>query len=175
MCVQGAVTGATERMACIGKPSHLPEHGEPCIRALVAAGLADRIVLGGAFGLLHYLDYRATKDVEAWWSPEVGADEQQRVIRTIESRLSECGPVRTRTWGDVVSTELQDDGKTVFSFQIARCSARLEPPVRASWTEVPLDSLADLVASKMVAPKPKGCAGGSRRNSCGYEPFAGLD
>ena len=128
-------------MTCTGKPSHLPEHGEACIRALVAAGLADRIVLGGAFGLLHYLDYRTTKDVDAWWSPEVGADAQQQVIRTIESTLSAYGPVRTRTWGDVVSIELHDDGTTVFGFQIARRSALLELPGTASWAEMPLDSL----------------------------------
>ena len=143
-------------MALTGKPSNLSEHGEACIGAVVAAGLADRIVLGGALGLLHYLDYRATKDVDAWWSPEVGSDEQQRVIRTIESRLSEYGSVRTRTWGDVVSIELQVDGKTVFSFQIARRSARLEPPGTTSWTEVPLDSLADLVGSKMTALVERG-------------------
>ena len=144
-------------MACPGgKPSHLSEHGEACIRALIAAGLADRIVLGGALGLLHYLDYRDTRDADAWWSAEVGSDERQRVIRTIELRLGEYGPVRTRTWGDVVSIELENEGTAIFSFQIARRSALLGPPGTASWAEVPVDSLADLVASKMTALVERG-------------------
>jgi hypothetical protein len=44
----------------------------------------------------------------------------------------------------------------VFSFQIARRSARLEEPVSAGWIDVPLDSLPDLVAGKMVALVERG-------------------
>jgi hypothetical protein len=51
----------------------------------------------------------------------------------------------------VDSVELHQDGKTVFSFQVARRSARLEESISAGWIDVPLDSLADLVASKMTA------------------------
>jgi predicted nucleotidyltransferase component of viral defense system len=44
----------------------------------------------------------------------------------------------------------------MFSFQIAERSARLEEPVSAGWIEVPLDSLSDLVAGKMVALVERG-------------------
>ena len=37
------------------------------------------------------------------------------------------------------------------SFQIAARTLRLEEPVLAGWIDVPLDSLTDLVASKMNA------------------------
>jgi hypothetical protein len=53
-------------------------------------------------------------------------------------------------------SQLSQDGKTVFSFQIAERSARLEEPVSAGWIDVPLDSLADLVAGKMVALVERG-------------------
>ena len=43
-----------------------------------------------------------------------------------------------------------------FSFQIATRTARLEEPISAGWIEVPLDSLADLVASKMIALVERG-------------------
>ena len=143
-------------MAGTRKPSSLPKYGEACLRALVEEGLADRVVLGGALGLLHYLDYRSTKDVDVWWSCEVGAEERQRVIRTVEATLKEYGSVDTRTWGDVVSIDLQEAEKTVFSFRIARRSAQLEPSGSAAWIAVPLDSLADLVASKMTALVERG-------------------
>ncbi|MBI3252226.1 MAG: nucleotidyl transferase AbiEii/AbiGii toxin family protein, partial [Candidatus Omnitrophica bacterium] len=74
----------------------------------------------------------------------------------IESVLGASVPVRTRAWGDVVSIELQDGQRTIFSFQIARRSALLEPPARMPWIDVPLDSFADLVAGKMIALVERG-------------------
>jgi hypothetical protein len=133
------------------RPTHLPDYSETCLQALVARGLADKISLGGAFGLLHYLDYRATHDVDAWWADTVTETDRQQVLQTLEEVLRAVGEVKTRAWGDVVSIELRQAGKTVFSFQIARRSAQLEPAQSAPWIQVPLDSLADLVASKMVA------------------------
>ena len=138
------------------KPVHLPDYSEVCLRVLLNRGLADRIVLGGAFGLLHYLDYRPTRDVDAWWREQIGADDKRQVVQAIVTALSGFGPVRTRTWGDVVSIELQDGRRTIFSFQVARRSALLEPPTRTPWIDVPLDSLADLVASKMTALVERG-------------------
>jgi hypothetical protein len=42
------------------RPTHLPEYAEVCLQALADQELGSRISLGGAFGLLHYLDYRPT-------------------------------------------------------------------------------------------------------------------
>ncbi len=138
------------------RPAHLPEYSEACLQALVDHGLADRLSLGGALGLLHYLDYRPTHDVDAWWSTIATAEDQRRVIEVIEITLRAFGPVKIRAWGDVVSLELQRDGKTIFSFQIARRSAQLEASTPAPWIGVPLDSFADLVASKMMALVERG-------------------
>ena len=107
-------------------------------------------------GLLHYLDYRLTKDVDAWWAEGITPEDRQRVIEVVEKTLSRWGTVRTRKWGDVVSMELMQEGKVVFSFQIARRSVQLEPCLRAPWVDVWIDSLADLVASKMVALVERG-------------------
>jgi hypothetical protein len=136
-------------------PTHLSEYGRICLQALADAKLGGKISVGGALGLLHYLDYRPTHDVDAWW---VDATEQdrQRVVKTIEGVLKPFGVVRTRTWGDVVSIELQDDSGKVFSFQIARRSAQLEPAEFMPEFEVLLDSFSDLVASKMVALVERG-------------------
>ncbi|HEU0296189.1 MAG TPA: nucleotidyl transferase AbiEii/AbiGii toxin family protein [Anaerolineales bacterium] len=138
------------------QPSHLSPYARACLDALVKANLADQISLGGALGLFHYLDYRPTHDVDAWWAESVTQEQKQAVLRLLETTLSAFGNVRVRSWGDVDSLELSQDGKTVFSFQIARRSARLEEPVSAGWIDVPLDSLVDLAASKMVALVERG-------------------
>jgi hypothetical protein len=138
------------------RPSHISSYAEVCLEALATHGLGDKVSLGGAFGLLHYLDYRSTHDVDAWWVQSTTMDEQQQVISVIKSVLESFGQVRERVWGDVVSLELVRDGKTVFGFQIAQRSAQLQPCTAAPWTGMLLDSFPDLVASKMVALVERG-------------------
>jgi len=107
-------------------------------------------------GLFHYVDYRPIHDVDAWWSDSAIGAERQEVIQTLEATLAVFGSVRARAWGDVVGVELSQEGKTVFSFQIAARTLRLEEPIGAGWIDIPLDSLADLVASKMTALVERG-------------------
>jgi hypothetical protein len=138
------------------RPEHTAGYAEACLRALADARLGDRISVGGAFGLLHYLDYRPTHDVDAWWDASATMEEQRRVIGVIQATLEAFGAVGIRSWGDVVSVELLQEEQAVFSFQIARRSARLEPSAPAPWVDVLLDSFADLLASKMVALVERG-------------------
>lgn len=138
------------------RPSHLSETMEACLQALVEQGLGEKISLGGGLGLLHYFDYRSTHDIDAWWVDSATAMERKQIVRVIETTLESFGQVKTRAWGDVVSIELQAAGRTVFSFQIARRSAQLEPAELAPWTDVLLDSFSDLVAAKMVALVERG-------------------
>jgi len=138
------------------RPANLPDLAAICLEALVAQGLAPALSIGGALGLLHYLDYRATNDVDAWWTPEAGAAMRIAVIHLLETTLQSFGEVHTRRWGDVVSIELKQEGRKVFSVQIAARSVQLEPSQAAPWVDVPLDSLSDLLASKMVALVERG-------------------
>jgi hypothetical protein len=138
------------------RPEHTADYAEACLRALAAAGLGDKISLGGAFGLLHYLDYRPTHDVDAWWDVSATMEEQRRAIGVIQATLETFGTVSVRSWGDVVSVELVQEERVVFSFQIARRSAQLEPSAPAPWVDVLLDSFPDLLASKMVALVERG-------------------
>jgi hypothetical protein len=123
---------------------------------LAAAGLGHAVSLGGALGLSHYLDYRATNDADLWWAPSVTREERERVITVVEDALRTSGEVRVKRWGEVVSIELSVDGKTVFSFQIADRSTQLEPTTTLPWADVAIDSLPDLVASKMTALVERG-------------------
>jgi hypothetical protein len=138
------------------RPANLTRYAELCLRALAEQGLGDVISLGGGLGLLHYLDYRPTRDIDAWWQPDVTAEMQQRVLDAVEHALAPYGDVSRKQWGEVVSVELAQKGQTVFGFQIARRSARLQPSVEMPWVEVLVDSLEDIVASKMVALVERG-------------------
>jgi hypothetical protein len=134
------------------RPTHIPDFADDCLRALAERNLGHKISLGGAFALLHYLDYRSTFDVDAWWHPAATAKEREQVIGTLVAVLSVYGPVRRRSFGDVTSIELDiEPKKKTFSFQIAERSAQLQPSVSAQWTNVLLDSVSDLIASKMNA------------------------
>lgn len=138
------------------RPTRMSDYAEACISALAAEGLGEKLSLGGAFGLLHYLDYRPTHDVDSWWVSSATAEDRRQVIGVIEATLQIFGQVRQRAWGDVVSVELMREGKVVFSFQVAHRSVQLEPSALAPWANVLLDSFPDLVASKMVALVERG-------------------
>jgi hypothetical protein len=138
------------------RPTHVSNYAEACLEALAASGLGDKLSLGGAFGLLHYLDYRPTHDVDAWWDSSATEQDRRQVIGVIEATLRSFGKVQRRAWGDVVSIELIRDGTVIFSFQIAHRSAQLELSAPAPWVAVQLDSFSDLLASKMVALVERG-------------------
>lgn len=138
------------------RPVHFPEYGTVCLTALAEAGLGGKISLGGASGLLHYLDYRPTHDVDAWWIEDATPEDRRQVIAVVEAALQPYGEVRIRAWGDVVSVELIREGKALFTFQVAERAARLQPSRPARWVDVLLDSLPDLIASKMVALVERG-------------------
>jgi hypothetical protein len=138
------------------KPSHLSPLAERCLEALAARGLGYRISVGGAVGLLHFLDYRSTVDLDAWWQPSATGAERLEVEGAVQGILSAHGGVRTRRWGDVVSIELLDGIKKVFSFQVAERSSQLEPSIETPWIAVLMDAWNDLIASKMVALVERG-------------------
>ena len=138
------------------RPSHLPEHAEPCLDALNRRALGRTLSLGGAFGLLCYHDYRPTHDIDAWWEDGATREDRDQVVEVVRAALEPFGEVRVRTWGDVVSIELEQDGKKLFSFQVASRSARLRPSVPSPWEGIPLDDFVDLVANKMVALVERG-------------------
>lgn len=140
----------------IKRPQNIPPYAEACLQALSTAGLGHHISLGGAFALLHYHDYRTTHDIDAWWQPEATAKDKEAVISTIVTTLESFGTVRLRSWQEVTSIELDTHRRKEFSFQIADRSVQLEPSLASPWQTIPLDSLDDLVASKMVALVERG-------------------
>jgi len=133
------------------RPTHISEYAHACLGVLSASDLAKHLSLGGAFGLAHYFEYRTTHDIDAWWVEPITQEQQQQVIQLVENSLRSFGEIRIRLWGDVTSVELAQEKKTVFSFQIARRSAELHPPLPSPWGNIQIDALDDLIASKMNA------------------------
>jgi len=133
-------------------PQNVSEYARACLHAVAGSGLGTHLSLGGAFGLSHYLEYRLTNDIDAWWTEVPQSDVRDRVISAIRGALERFGSVRVRTWGDVTSIELSVAGHVVFSFQIARRTALLGEEIVGLWPGgVRLDGFSDIVASKMVA------------------------
>jgi len=153
---EGHGSGGESGLSQLQRPTLVSEYARACLEALSSSGCGRWLSLGGAFGMAHYFEYRPTHDVDAWWVGPVNREERHQVIRTLEEALQPFGQVHTRSWGDVVSVELTQQGKTVFSFQIARRSAQLAEPVPGPWAGIRVDSFADLVASKMVALVERG-------------------
>jgi hypothetical protein len=138
------------------RPSQLSPYAEAVLEALAGAALGHKISLGGALGLQHYCEYRVTNDIDAWWEPSATGEERELVLRLVERAMRPFGSTRLRRWGEVSSVEMMIEGKVVFSFQVAVRSAQLEPTTTLPWVDVALDSLPDLVASKMVALVERG-------------------
>jgi len=88
----------------IKRPQNIPPYAEACLQALGTTGLGHHISLGGAFALLHYIDYRTTHDIDAWWQPEATARDKEAVISTIVTTLESFGTVHIRNWQEVTRT-----------------------------------------------------------------------
>lgn len=118
---------------------------------------AGEIVLGGYFALKQYLDYRTTRDLDAWW--KTGKTERTMAcIRQVMSEVAERHGLNLaeREWGETVSFELSEGERKIFSFQIALRSVQLEPPRKTPWEPILVESLADNVGSKMNALVQRG-------------------
>lgn len=135
----------------IAVPKSLTHFAKVCLEALSQSIVGRFVTLGGAVGLALYHEFRSTKDVDAWWTPDASETVKESVINLIKTILEKFGTVAVRRFGDVVSIDLRQENKVVFNFQIARRSAIIRQPIESPWSPVTLDSFDDLVASKMTA------------------------
>jgi hypothetical protein len=135
----------------IAIPKSLTNFAKVCLETLSRSNLGRFITLGGAVGLSLYHEFRTTKDIDAWWTPEIGENDKDSVINLLKITLENFGAVTVRRFGDVVSLDLCQENKVIFNFQIAKRSAIIRQPLESPWPPITLDSFDDLVASKMTA------------------------
>jgi hypothetical protein len=118
---------------------------------------AAEIVIGGGVALAHYLDYRDTFDLDAWWrtAPVEAAEGLMAESMQVIAARHGLG-FNQRSWGETKSFELLREGRKVFSLQIAKRGLFLEEALPAAWAPVMIETLQDNVASKMTALVERG-------------------
>jgi hypothetical protein len=133
-------------------PANLNPYARELLDALAGHPEAAQIVLGGGVALSHYLEYRTTVDVDAWWRAEANPETRALAGKLMQDLAVRHGlQFRLRSWGETESYELLSEGRKVFSFQISGRTRYLDAPLQGSWTPVMIETLRDNVASKMTA------------------------
>ena len=139
----------------------VPKNLNPLARELLA-GLAGHpeaaeIVLGGGVALSHYLEYRDTVDLDAWWKTGPTPRTVALVERCMKVLADKHGlGYRRRTWGETESLELLRGGQKLFSFQISQRTLYLDEAIPTTWKPLCIETLRDNVGSKMTALVERG-------------------
>lgn len=140
---------------------HLPESTDPItaetLREMQGQSWASSVVLGGHFALKHYLrnDYRQTHDIDLWWKQHLSDAERDRTSEHLRDVMhivaKRCGLLlHERQWNTVTSFELQEQGSTVFSLQIATRFQR----VASLSNDARIEVLRHLESIEMRRPMP---------------------
>ena len=138
-------------------PKNLNPYARELLEAFAGQAAASEIVLGGGVALSHYLEYRGTVDLDAWWRNAVSGETRQLAQKAMEELAGRHGlRFQLRVWGETESYELLDGSQKMFSFQIGTRTRYLDAPVRARWTPVLIETLRDNVTSKMTALVERG-------------------
>lgn len=133
-------------------PSRLSGYAREVLEFLAGHEAAAEIVLGGGIALAHYVDYRDTFDLDAWWAVAPTEPANALLDEAIQTVAKRHGMTCVRrSWGETVSLELVDGQRKVFSLQIAPRDRYLDATLEAAWAPVRIETLRDNVASKMNA------------------------
>ncbi len=139
------------------KPPQIEPLASKVLEALAGRPEASDIVLGGYLALRHFVDYRQTHDIDAWWRTRATKGTETAIREAMEQVASSEGyELRERRFGDTLSFELCCVDKKTFSFQIALRSVEIEPPVVSAWPPLLIETLRDNVGSKMNALVDRG-------------------
>jgi hypothetical protein len=134
------------------KPRQLDPLAERVLSGLSGRPEGQHIILGGYLALQHYLDYRTTHDIDAWWSGRADPGAEQAIRQVMQQVADEVRmALRERRFGDTLSFELVQEGRQRFSFQIAVRSIAVEEPQPSAWPPLRVETLADNIGAKMNA------------------------
>ena len=138
-------------------PKNLHPLSRELLESLVGHSQAAEVVIGGGVALSHYLEYRTTVDLDAWWRAEPRADVLSFLEAVMQALASRHGlDYRRRSWGETESLELVRDNRKQFSFQISRRTLSLDAAIPSVWQPVCIETLRDNIASKMTALVQRG-------------------
>lgn len=138
-------------------PKNLNPFSRELLESFAGHAEAAEIVIGGGVALSHYLEYRDTVDLDAWWRTEPREDVLAFVESAMQALAKKHGlAYRRRSWGDTESLELLRGSEKQFSFQISKRTLYLDEAIPAQWRPVWIETLRDNVASKMTALVERG-------------------
>lgn len=138
-------------------PDNLHPLSRELLESLAGHDEAAEIVIGGGVALSHYLEYRDTVDLDAWWRTEPRSDVLAFLEASMQALASRHGlEYRRRSWGETESLELLRGSLKQFSFQISRRTLSLDDAMPSLWQPVCIETLRDNVASKMTALVQRG-------------------
>ncbi len=133
-------------------PKNLNPLARELLESLAGHAEAAEIVLGGGVALSHYLEYRDTVDLDAWWRTEPSDAACALVQQCMMELATKHGfTYRRRTWGETESLELLRGSQKAFSFQISKRTLYLNEAISAEWQPLWIETLQDNVGSKMTA------------------------
>jgi hypothetical protein len=136
----------------MNRPSQLDPLTERVLLLLSGRPEGDQIVLGGYLALQHYVDYRTTHDIDAWWRSRADPSAETVIRQVMQQVAAETQmALRERRFGDTLSFELAQEGQQRFSFQIAARSIAVEEPQPSAWPPLQIETLADNIGAKMNA------------------------
>lgn len=139
------------------KPAHPDPFAVAFLERLQDRPEAEQFVLGGYFALKHYLDYRDTADVDAWWRTRFDPRALDAAREAFAAAAAQFGySVRERSWGETVSLDAVAGAENVFSFQVATRSIEIEAPIASPWGSIPIETLDENIAAKMSALVSRG-------------------
>lgn len=138
-------------------PGSLGTYSREVLEFLSGHAAAAEIVIGGGVALAHYVDYRDTFDLDAWWASAPTSAARELMAEAMRRVAERHGlTVSHRSWGETESLELVDGQRKVFSLQIAARDRFLDPTLEAAWPPVRIETLRDNVAAKMTALVERG-------------------
>jgi hypothetical protein len=102
-------------------PKNLNPYARELLGALAGHPESAEIVLGGGVALSHYLEYRGTVDLDAWWRQEVRPETRELTQRLMEELAAKHGlQFRLRAWGEKNTERDPQDGCRKVLFHVER-------------------------------------------------------
>ena len=137
-------------------PSNLNPFARELLELLRGQPAARHLILGGGVALSHYLEYRETVDVDAWWRQGLGGESREETLALLRPAMRELAArhgleCSEREFGDTRSLELRRGKKKTFSFQVSRRDIELDPPRAAEWSPLWIETFRENLAAKMNA------------------------
>ena len=96
----------------VSKPANLDPLADEILTMLSAQRESEHIVLGGYFALQHYVSYRKTHDIDAWWRDRA-IPSAEEIIRSVMKTVAEQHgyELRERKFGETLSLDRDRQGK----------------------------------------------------------------